>query len=238
MKIAMINDSGNVGKSLLSRELFYQNMKNGIIIEVETSNSSSAKFASNGKINLEKIYGDEFDKLFSLMYQYDEFVVDVGKSQLERFLKELSKSSEILNEFDFIVVPVTSDNKILEDTLKLLEVLDSLNVKEKVRVILNRADSLREFDEFISEAKEIGYEIDTNLRILNYDVLKKLGQASKNAFELAADTRDLKAMSQKAFRDGNKEDGTILAELDFMKKFSQGIVKNMDRVYALLLSSK
>jgi len=112
MKIAMINDSGNVGKSLLSRELFYQNMKNGIIIEVETSNSSSAKFASNGKINLEKIYGDEFDKLFSLMYQYDEFVVDVGKSQLERFLKELSKSSEILNEFDFIVVPVTSDNRL------------------------------------------------------------------------------------------------------------------------------
>jgi len=235
MKVAIINDSGNVGKSLLSRELFYPKMENGIIIEVETSNSSSKKFAKN--MNIKKIYGDEFDTLFTLMYQYDNFVLDIGKSQIERFLKELKKSDEILDDIDLIIIPVTSDDKIQEDTLKLLEILDNMGVKDKVRVILNRADNLREFNEFINEAKEINYKIDTNLRILNYDVFKKLGRASKNAFELANDDRDLKAMSQKAFRSGNEEDGTILAELDYMKKFSKGITKNMDKIYALLLAT-
>jgi len=235
MKIAIINNSGNVGKSFLSRELFYPNMENGIIIEVETHNSSSQNF----NVNTAKIDGNEFDRLFSLMYKHDEYIVDVGASQVIPFINELSKSKNTFEDLDFIIVPVTNSDKIQRDTLKTLILFENLGFSSKVRVILNKADNLKQFKGFIEFVKsKTNIEIDTNLRILNYDVLNKLDEAQKCAYELVRDNTDFKALAIKAFKSGDDEEGTTLAELDYMKKFSVGIKKNMDKVYALLLATR
>lgn len=235
MKVAVINNSGNVGKSFISRELFYPNMENGIIIEVETHNSSSEKF----NVETKKIKGDEFDKLFPLMYKYDEFVVDIGASQVIPFLNELSKSSDVFDDLDYIILPVTNNGKIQEDTIKTMMLLQNLNLQDKVSVILNRADNLEQFDVFFELAEHnTNINVNKNLRIFEYDVINNLEKTEKCAWELASDDTDFKKLAQKAFRSGDDEEGTTLAELDYIKKFSTGIKKNMDTVYALLLATK
>jgi len=235
MKVALVNNSGNVGKSFLSRELFYPNMKDGVIIEVETHNSSSSNF----NVKTEKIKGNDFKKLFPLMYKYDEFVVDVGASQIIPFLNELSKNSEIFEDIDFIIIPTTNDDKIQEDTIKTIMLLENLGLGKKVRVILNKADHIEEFDNFFSMVKEnTEVSIYSELRILQYDILNNLDSSKKCAFELANDDTDFKALSREAFKSGDDEEGTTLAELDYLKTFSKGIKNNMDSVYALLISTK
>jgi len=228
----MLHNTGNVGKSFLGRELFYPRMKeNGIYINVESHNSGTKKF---NKVKTETIGGDEFDKLFPLMYQYDEFVIDVGVSQVIPFLTELTKSKDIFDDLDAIIVPTTYHDKIDDDTIKTLELLDELGFKNKVRVILNQADSLKKFDHFFMRASEIGYEIDKNLRVLEYSVINKMSQNGMTAFELADDKLNYKEMARESFKNGNAIEGKEQAELDYMKKFSIGIQKNMDDVYAIL----
>jgi len=235
MKVVVINNSGNVGKSFLSRELFYPHMKNGMIIEVETHNSSSEKF----NVETIKIKGSEFDKLFPLMYKYDDFVVDVGASQVIPFLNELSKSPNVLDDLDYIILPVTNNGKVQEDTVKTIMLLENLNLQDKVNVILNRADNLEQFDVFFELVEHnTNININKNLRIFEYDVINKLEKTEKCAWELANDDTDFKKLAQEAFKNSNDEEGTTLAELDYIKKFSVGINKNMDTVYALLLATK
>ena len=46
MKILIMNNSGNVGKSLITREVFYQNFlsDNKMVLEIESRNASSSNF--------------------------------------------------------------------------------------------------------------------------------------------------------------------------------------------------
>lgn len=235
-KVALIHNTGNVGKSFLGRELFYSRIQeNGIYINVESHNSSSAKFE---KVKTETIDGDDFEALFPLMYRYDEYVIDVGVSQVIPFLRGISKAKDIFDDLDAIIVPTTYHNKIDDDTIKTLELLDELGFKEKVRVILNSADELKKFNHFFKKAEEIGYQINKELRVLNYDVVNAMGEDGMTAFELASDENDYKMMAKEAYKNGNVVEGKELAELDYMKKFSIGIQKNMDTVYDILVSEK
>ena len=234
-KVALIHNTGNVGKSFLGRELFYPRIReNGIYVNVESHNSSSVKFK---KVRTETIDGDDFEALFPLMYQYDEYVIDVGVSQVIPFLRGISKAKDIFDDLDAIIVPTTYHNKIDDDTIKTLELLDELGFKDKVRVILNSADELKKFNHFFKKAEKIGYQINKELRVLNYYVVNTMGQDGMTAFELVADENDYKIMSKESFKNGDIDAGKELAELDYMKKFSIGIQKNMDKVYALLLAS-
>jgi len=231
-KVAILHNTGNVGKSFLGRELFYSRIKEkGIYINVESHNSGTKKFE---KVKTETIEGNEFDKLFPLMYQYDEFVIDVGVSQIIPFLTELTKAKDIFDGLDAIIVPTTYHDKINDDTIKTLELLDELGFKNKVRVILNQADNLKKFDHFFTRANEIGYVIDKNLRVLEYSVIDKMSQNGMTAFELANDIIDYKKLAQDSFKKNDLKAGKEQAELDYMKKFSIGIQKNMDDVYAIL----
>ena len=44
MKICVLNSSGNVGKSTITREVFYPRMKDCEVVEIESINSSNSSF--------------------------------------------------------------------------------------------------------------------------------------------------------------------------------------------------
>nr|WP_014343781.1 hypothetical protein [Aliivibrio fischeri]AEY78179.1 hypothetical protein [Aliivibrio fischeri] len=80
MKIAVINFSGNVGKSVISQHLLQPRMNDAKIIAVESINSDGT--------NNETIKGKEFADIMESISEMDDVIVDIGASNVEDFMKK------------------------------------------------------------------------------------------------------------------------------------------------------
>jgi len=234
MKSLIINNSGNVGKSFISREMIYPNLKDDrLIVEIETHNSSSSNF----NVDTKKLSGDDFTELNRLFFQYDDLVIDLGASQIEKFFTELKQNDkEVLNEIDLIIIPVIPNVKEIEDTLVLLEQLQKLNLDIKIEVILNRCRDLKKFDFFISEAKALNYNIDTSLQLQDYRAISDLEEDKILTTEIIASDKDFKNLAKEAYKNNNKRLGNKMSDMYMLKSAAKAIRNDLDRVYALLLT--
>ena len=233
MKILIVNNSGNVGKSFLSRELFLPNMENGKIVEIETHNSSSSGF----DVETVKIQGDEIQELNQLFIKNDDLIIDLGSSQIEIFFNELQQMNmSILDEIDLIVIPAIPNTKEVEDTLVILDELRDLDLGIRIEIILNRCEMLKKFDFFIAEAKERKYKIDTNLRLQDYRVIGDLEDDKLLTTEILNSDKDYKAEAKAAYKNGDDETGDKLSDLYLLKNQAKEIRRDLDRVFALLIA--
>jgi len=233
MKVMILNNSGNVGKSFLARELFYINMQNDCddvaLIEIETHNSASSKFG----IDTIKISGKEIGTLYKQLLMNDCAVIDVGASNIIALFEELSKNdvNNIIEEIDYFIVPVTSKSKIQDDTIKVLLALKTLDIpKEKIKIIFNSVDDIKQVDTFIQKAKEI-VDIDENLVIPEYQHLNEIEKMNITTYKLANAEKDYKTLAKEAYKKGDIELGDKYAELSLMQGTAKAITKNLQNVF-------
>lgn len=131
MKIALLNYSGNVGKTTLARDLFKLRLPKYEIVSIESVNN-------DGKENL-LIRGEDGDKLYTELLLNDDMILDIGSSNLEAFFLSGKKEVEIINNIDIFILPVTPELKQQADTGKTLKSLLSAGVVEnKIHVIPNQ----------------------------------------------------------------------------------------------------
>ncbi len=236
-KIMMVNNSGNVGKSFLSRELFYPRLDENsrVIIEIENGNGSTTKYKN---INSVKTSGKDLSFVFDKMTEYDSYVVDVGSRRIEQFFEEIEKNGGLDDEeIELVIVPITPDDKIWDDVEKTLLLLDSLGLKEKTRLIFNRVDDMEMVEDIIQTAKNLNFFIDEDLRILDYDAVRKISKEKITSYDLASRTKNYKALAQEAAKNGNDVDRKKYIDFYTNQRYAKGITKNMTRVYDLLLAS-
>jgi MinD-like ATPase involved in chromosome partitioning or flagellar assembly len=137
MKIAIVNFSGNVGKTTLGAELFEPRMPGAKYFSVESLNID----ASSLGIDAEKIKGKRFGELIEQLMFIDDAIVDVGTSNAEEFFKLMQQSAGSHEEFDFFIIPAIKEKKQLGDTINTIRALRAIGVsKSKIRVIFNKVD--------------------------------------------------------------------------------------------------
>lgn len=133
MKIMVLNNSGNVGKTLVSRHLLAPRL-----------GSDCRRFAVesiNHGVDGEKVRGRNLRTVLVEMEQVGDAVVDVGSSNIEAVYDELRKMPGSHELFDLFVVPTTPQRKQHIDTLATLDQLGKLGVPlSKVRVVLNSVE--------------------------------------------------------------------------------------------------
>ena len=112
--------------------------------------------------------------------------------------------------------------------------MTKMGLKDKTRVIFNRVDSPKEITDFLALAKKEGYNLDHNLRILNYDAINEIDRLNITATELASSTKDYKSLARAATTEEDRQ-GNIAAYT--LQRYAVGIKKNLDDVYSFLLSS-
>jgi len=236
MKVMIVNNSGNMGKSFLSRELFYENFDEPkAIIEIENGNGSSEKYPN---INSIKNDGKDLSAVFDKMIEYDNYVLDVGSRRIEQFFEEIEKNNGIdEDDIDLVIVPVTSDDKAWEDTEKTLMLLDSLGLKDKTRIVFNRVDDMRTVSDMVKIAEDLGFYVNENLQILQYDAVREISKMKITAADLASRTKDYKELAREAAKSGDKVGREKNINLYTHQKYAKGITKNMNKVYALLLAT-
>ena len=102
-KIAVLNFSGNVGKSTLARHLLSPRMPAAGVVSVETINADGA--------GEQTIRGTDFGQMQEDLQLEAEAIVDVGASNVEQFLALMRQYRGSHEDFDLFLVPTVPDLK-------------------------------------------------------------------------------------------------------------------------------
>lgn len=145
-RYAVLNFSGNVGKSTIANFLVLPRMSNAVHIAIETINSDTG--LSTAAIQLR---GKEVETVQQELLLSDELVVDIGASNIEAFLKEMALFDGSIHDFDTFLIPVTPEKKQQIDTISTVTALLEMGISpKKLKVIYNRVEADSDVEQVFS----------------------------------------------------------------------------------------
>ena len=100
MKVAVINFSGNVGKTTIARHLLVPRIKGARYVPVESINADEDQ--------REALRGKQFAQLQEFLLVSEHAVVDVGASNVEDLLALMRKYKDSHEDFDYYIVPTVA----------------------------------------------------------------------------------------------------------------------------------
>lgn len=133
MKIAVLNNSGNVGKSTICQTLLKPRLTDSEIIKVETINSDGTTD--------DKVSAKEFDEILKRIDDAECTIIDVGSSNIEQFMVQMLEFKGSHELIDYFLIPVTTQDKQQRDSINTINnLLDSGIEIDRIKVILNQAE--------------------------------------------------------------------------------------------------
>jgi len=234
MKIFVLNSSGNAGKSLITRELFYPRMENAKIIEIETVNSGGNAFSC---LNIQKYKGDEdFTSVYMDVMENENLILDVGASNLTVFWENMKQFAGVEETFDYFVIPTSSSQKIQEDTFKTIEFLRSEGIPdEKIKVIFNKVSTTvqQDFEVLLS----VDFPFSEELYLKNNEALfNDLGFLKKTIFEIF--NPDINGYKAQIMSAKTGEERLKLVKMDLSNRQAQKIKVRMDAIFEEITENK
>lgn len=190
MKVAVINFSGNVGKSTISAHLLHPYMNNCPIFSIESLNSDS----SADGMEVEKIRGKKFGGLQEQLLVIDTAIIDVGASNVDDFLNMMSKYHGSHEDFDYFLIPVVKEKKQQADTINTIRSLSAMGIPAaKIRIVFNKLDNEDVIEEEFSALfglhhLEQNFTLNAKAVIYYNEVFEKVKIIGKSISAILADT--------------------------------------------------
>ncbi|HWH81305.1 MAG TPA: StbB family protein [Burkholderiaceae bacterium] len=229
MKLAVINFSGNVGKSTIARHLLAPRIPGCEFVAVESINADDDKPMT--------IRGRQFAQLQEYLQTVSDLVVDVGASNVEDLLALMRRYSGSHMDFDGFVVPTVPARKQQQDTAATLAELARIGVPaQRVRLVFNQVedDSPIEavFETLLAYCAVSGHALPRTAACLRYnEVYARVRGTDRSLFELAADTSDYKAAIATA---RSMSDRLALAQQLATQRLARGVIPELDACFAAL----
>ena len=230
MKVAVINFSGNVGKSTVARHLLAPRLNNAEVIPVESINSDGTDETA--------IRGKQFGELQEYLQTLDDAVIDIGASNVEDFVKLMKQYKGSHEDFDFVVVPTVPATKQQRDTISTVEALANLGVPaKKIRLLFNMVD-LEESPErifsglFEYQRESKSFTLKPEAVIHVNDIYGKLKGSKTGIREILADETDYKERIKTA-KDADEK--LHFAQMLSIKRLAAGVSEELDAVFKALL---
>ena len=228
LKIAIMNNSGNVGKSMICDTFLKPRIQGAETIKIETINS-------DGSMD-ETISAKNIKEVFERIDATDISIIDVGASNIETFMVNLSILTDAHEDIDFFLIPTTPKPKQQTDTIATINNLFELGVnKERIKVIFNFYDpefSPQQQYPIIFEsqmAKTFQLNDYKNIiTITDNPVFDMLGEMGLSFIEVANDERDFKTMIR-ATKD--KEERALLSHQRSAQRLAKGLIKELDMTF-------
>lgn len=234
MKIAIVNNSGNVGKSTLCQYMFVPNMPNAEVIRVESINN-------DGDSEGEKLKAHAFVKIFDKIMGGDEILVDVGSSNIEVFMEKMTHEFEGSHMFiDYFLIPLTPDEKQQIDTINMIVSLIDLGVdSDKIKIIFNKTDKKKTLEEQFSilfndeQLHDLDFTIDKNQPSVSLtEIFKTIAAAGYNYKDISILSMD--KLKENLKTESDKEEKKKIQLLMFYKMGVDSFNKNLSIVYKYL----
>lgn len=236
MKIAIINFSGNVGKTTVA-DCIAEYLGDVHVFAVETINAGT----TDGVNGVEHVKGKQFSDLQNQLIRLPDAVVDVGASNVEDFIKLMGQFYGSHEEFDLFVVPVTKERKQQLDTISTIKTLAKIGVPaSKIRVVFNRvevdeAETVNSDFALISGFYETEgkFTLDPDAVIFSNDVFPRMKSLKVRLSDLLADNTDYRAILREA-EDEDEKDRAV--RMISAKRLAISAKRNLDDVYNVLFN--
>jgi len=234
MKIAVVNFSGNTGKTTLSDSLLSPRM-GGVRFAVETINAG----ASDDAAEIERLKGRQFGELSEILMTEDNAVVDVGASNVEDFFKYMGQFAGSHEEFDYFLVPTVSEKKQQADTINTIKTLAALGVpRSRILVVFNKveiddADDLPHTFAALMGFHELEkkFMLKRDAVIYSNEVFERLRALKTSIAAVVQDTTDYREQLRAAQDDAAKEQAKRMISV---QRLAKSAWQNLDQVYATL----
>jgi len=228
--IAVLNFSGNVGKTTVARHLLSERMNDAKIFSIETINSDGAEGdASRGR---------EIIKVQIEMQMIDNAVVDIGSSNVEDVVAIWTQNPGMHDDFDYFIVPVVPAMKQQRDTIATIETLSQLGIHaKKIRVVFNHVDMTDNPESVFSgiwhyQRQERKFTFQPSAVIHANPLYTRLAGSTMSIKQILTDTTDYKSLIQKT---EIKEEKLRLLQLVALQRAAAGVTRELDAVFNCLL---
>jgi hypothetical protein len=229
MKLAVINFSGNVGKSTVARHLLKPRIPGAELIAIESINADSG--------DDQALRGRQFGELQEYLQLAEDVIVDIGASNVEDLLSAMKRFRGSHADYDFFIVPTVPALKQQQDTIATLVELSRLGTPpDKIRVLFNMVedadDVKRAFDAVLSflAANPIA-EVTTSCQIGANEIFGRVRRTGVELSALVADETDYKAAIAAA---SGQADKLALAQRLASRRLALGVVPELDACFAAL----
>jgi hypothetical protein len=234
MNIAVINFSGNVGKSTIARHLLAPRISDAKVIAIESINADDGAQESD-----EKLRGRQFGELQERLLSGDNLVVDVGASNVEAFVALMSEFDGSHDDFDLFVVPAVRAEKQQRDTISTLVSLSEMGIPaKKIVVVFNQIDrvdgfSKEQFIAIFNFHENTGcFRLHPQAYLHQSDVYKYSIDAGLSISEILADSRDYK---QEIARTSSADEKKRLLSLLAFQRLSGRVNTELDDVFEMVV---
>ena len=229
MKLAVINFSGNVGKTTVARHLLAPRIPGCQVVAVESINADDGQSVT--------IRGRQFAQLQEFLQSVDNVVVDIGASNVEEMLKLMRRYRDSQEDFDGFLVPTVPARKQQQDTAATLAELARIGVPlERLRLVFNQVDDdspiERAFDTLLAYCATSGVVRPRPAAFISFNEVYALVRGTGQSLaELAADRTDYKAEIAKA---STQSDKLALAQRLATQRLARGVIPELDACFAAL----
>jgi len=231
-KVAVINFSGNVGKSSIARYLLAPRMDCDVI-SVESINDSSGD-----KKTKTTIRGKEITELREHLLLSDSLVVDIGASNVEDFIEALTEYDDGIDDFEYFIVPTVPTIKQQEDTVSTIRELHALGVpNEKILVVFNQFDKKggslqRQFKVVFNEFDDgDACSLNEDAVVPKHGFFEAFRQDGRSFNDVVTDDTDYRKLISES--EDKSEQVEYVRKLG-MKSLAMGINNELDQVYLAL----
>jgi hypothetical protein len=229
MKIAVINFSGNVGKTTVARHLLMPRIEGAGLIAVESLNAEDGQGQA--------LRGRQFGELQEYLQTVDSVVVDIGASNVEELLALMHRYRGSHEDFDCFVIPTVAALKQQQDTIATLAELARLGVPAcRLKLVFNMVEDgvevAQAFDTllaFIAEQPIAQANPDCRLGI--NEIYERVRGSGADLATLASDETDYKVLIVRAKGTAEK---LALAQKLATRRLASGVVPQLDACFAAL----
>ena len=229
MKVAVINFSGNVGKTTVARHLLAPRIADAKVIAIESINADDSQDRA--------LRGTQFGELQEYLQTVDNAVVDIGASNVEDLLSLMGRYRGSHEDFDYFVVPTVPALKQQQDTIATLTQLSRLGIPaSKLKVVFNQVEDgtnvRQEFDTLLAFVEENPVaQASLQCRLGTNEIYERVKGGRTPLAELAEDATDYKALIARA---QGTEAKLELAQRLATRRLASGVVPELDACFAAL----
>ncbi|OEF62204.1 transcriptional regulator [Vibrio cyclitrophicus 1F175] len=228
LNIAIVNNSGNVGKSTICETMLKPRIPNAEVIKVETINSDGTDDA--------KFSADEFDSILKQMDATDCSIIDVGSSNIESFLLKMQEYKGSEEDIDYFIIPVIPKHKQQIDAVTTANMLLDMGVEpECIKFIFNMSDKKlsieRQYPDFLNGIQMLDIVIDSHSIIYESSVFSMLNNLDRKFIDVVSDNRDFKKLLRSS---ESREQREALSEQRSVKRLVNGVNDEMDIAFKAL----
>lgn len=234
MKVAIINFSGNVGKTTVARQLLAPRLRAPTFC-IESINVGMGEEESQAA----RLQGRAFGELQEELMLLDSAIVDIGASNVEDVIRLMEQFEGSHEEFDCFLVPTVCERKQQMDTINTIATLAELGVPAaRIRPLFNKVEPGEEhavaerFGALLGfHATRPCFALRLDAVLLRNEVYERLRVLNKTVAEVAADTTDYRAQLR------GIEDEALRAHAVSMisvQRLARSAQRNLDAAYAAL----